>query len=650
MRFQADFGNPNKKVRLAESGKFRLAVLGDFSGRANKGELETGDALAKRKPLNVHFDNIDDIIARLNIAIDLPIGGTGSTRIEINSMDDFHPDELYEKLEIFAEISNLRDRLRDTASFVSAAKEVQEWLGDKTLLKTVDPETQARGSTIPAKDSLNDFSKLVGESTVKHESVSSAIENLLKNAVAPYIEPSADPRQEAMVAAVDGALSGMMRSILHHPDFQIMESLWRSVELLTQRLETDTHLQIVLYDMTAEEVAADLAGAESLKDTGLYKLFIEQPILDEQQGPLSAIAACYTFEQTASHADLLKRIAQIAAESNTPFVASISLDSLSKEGSMPEWEALHSLPAAAYLGLTVPQFMLRTPYGKKSEPIEPFEFEEFTDSKDLSSLLWGHSSILAGLSLGLSYTEQGLSGMDIHSNVTIGEMPFHYYNDSDGDQIALPCTEQLFTETLISQVINQNLMPIVSIRGQPQVQLGSWGSLGGKNLAGPWAPVEIPPIEDTPQAAPAAASPVVEEPVPEATAESTPVATNPEIKDEAISNDIADPEEDSLDEAKSNEIGDDLPQETLNHTVNTMNQDMPEEDSAESNETEIPETTPPEDVENPPETAEIPADDTITEMDKEIDEMLASLNDEGESGDDSDEGIGDLDLDALLDM
>lgn len=487
MRFQADFGNPNKKVRLAGSGKFRLAVMGDFSGRANKGELETGEALANRKPLNVHFDNIEDVIARLNIAIDLPVGATGSTHIEINSMDDFHPDELYEKLEIFEEISRLRNRLRDTASFASAAKEVQEWLGDETLLKPIEQTPQARGTTIPTKDSVEDFAKLVGESTVKKESVSSAIETLLKNAVAPYIEPSADPRQEAMVAALDSALSGMMRSILHHPDFQTMESLWRSVELLTQRLETDTHLKIVLYDITAEEVAADLASAENLKDTGLYKLFIEQPTLDEQQGPLTAIAACYTFEQTASHADLLKRIAQIVAESSTPFIASTGLNSLDQESPVQDWNTLHSLPEASYLALTVPKFMLRIPYGENGEPIDPFDFEELITHEDKSTFLWGHSSILAGLSLGLSYMEQGLRGMNIHSNMRIGEMPYYYYTDPDGDQVALPCTEQLFTETQISQIVSQNLIPIVSIKGQPEVHIGSWGSLGGKNLSGPWA-------------------------------------------------------------------------------------------------------------------------------------------------------------------
>lgn len=483
MRFEANFGNSNKKFRLAESGKFRLAVMGDFSGRASKGQLETGEALARRKPFDVHFDNLDDVIARLNIELNIPVGANGFTNIKIKSMEDFHPDELYQKMGIFSEISRLRDRLRDNASFASVAKEVQEWLGDKSLLNPSEQKTQPRGATIPAKDSIDDFVKLVGDSTVNRKSASSAIKTLLKNAVAPYIEPSADPRQNAMVAAVDSSLSGMMRSILHHPDFQTMESLWRSIELLTQRLETDAHLQIVLYDITAGEVAADLAGSENLKDTALYKLLIEQPALDEQQGPLTAIAACYTFEQTASHAGLLKRIASIVSESGTPFIASVGLECLSNDSPSQEWQALHSMPEAVYLALTVPKFMLRIPYGEKSEPIDPFDFEELITHESVDKFLWGHSSTLVGLSLGLSYMEQGLKKINIHANMDINEMPYHFYTDSSGDQIALPCAEQLLTETEIGEIIRQNLIPIVSIKGRPQVQIGSMSSLSGKNLA-----------------------------------------------------------------------------------------------------------------------------------------------------------------------
>ena len=73
------------------------------------------------------------------------------------------------------------------------------------------------------------------------------------------------------------------------------------------------------------------------------------------------------------------------------------------------WSALRQMPQANYIGLTVPRFMLRWPYGAATEPIESFDFEEFTPQAGLSGMLWANGSILAGLLLGKTFSEQGLA-------------------------------------------------------------------------------------------------------------------------------------------------------------------------------------------------------------------------------------------------
>ena len=84
-----------------EETPFRIAVLGDFTGRANRGNINPG--LAGRKPVFVDRDNIDEILARLNVGINLPILGkdSESVTIKFSEMEDFHPDRLYEKLDVF---------------------------------------------------------------------------------------------------------------------------------------------------------------------------------------------------------------------------------------------------------------------------------------------------------------------------------------------------------------------------------------------------------------------------------------------------------------------------------------------------------------------------------------------------------------------
>jgi type VI secretion system protein ImpC len=90
------------------------------------------------------------------------------------------------------------------------------------------------------------------------------------------------------------------------------------------------------------------------------------------------------------------------------------------------------MPGASYLALLAPRFLLRHPYRKKSDPISSFAFEEFSRSAGLRGMLWGHPALLALCVLGVS-----------GGQLTIGDLPFHYFADADGDRVALPCTERL---------------------------------------------------------------------------------------------------------------------------------------------------------------------------------------------------------------
>ena len=120
--------------------------------------------------------------------------------------------------------------------------------------------------------------------------------------------PAVNPNKDAMVATVDKALSDTMRAVLHQPDFQNAESLWRGVDFLLRRLETSHQLQVHLIDLSAEELAADLSAVTDLSESGLYKLLVEKPSQDADGG-YTYICGAYQFDATPPHADLLGRAA-----------------------------------------------------------------------------------------------------------------------------------------------------------------------------------------------------------------------------------------------------------------------------------------------------------------------------------------------------
>jgi type VI secretion system protein ImpC len=500
MKYTLNFGRmAAKSTRARISGKaFRIAVLGDFSGRANQGTLETSATLASRKPLRVDVDNLEAIVERMGLELHLPIAAEGGTaEVRIESMDDFHPDQLYNKLEVFRKLADLRRRLKNTSTFPGAAAEVGSWGGAAPREGASFPRAKPRSTAIP-HGKLDDFARLIGRNSIGRPPMPA--DELIKRIVGPHIVAAPNPQQESLLACVDEALAATMRRVLHHPDFQSLESLWRSIDLLTRELETDTQLQIVLYDITAEELAADLSSSDALEETGLYSLLVEQPSLDEQQGPLSVLLGNYIFEQTPPHAELLGRIGKIAAAAQAPFIAGISTECLKKKKPeevhpliLESWGALRSMPHSCYLGLAVPRFMLRWPYGAKTEPIESFDFEEFSEHSGLNGMLWANGSILAGLLLGKTFSEQGMNGMKPGSIMSIDDVPFYYYTDADGDQVALPSTERLVSESTAAYVNSQGFMPVLAIRGRPEVRLGGFHSFGGPVLAGPWSPIAVAP-------------------------------------------------------------------------------------------------------------------------------------------------------------
>jgi type VI secretion system protein ImpC len=536
MEYSVNFGRLNRPPSPATPGqKFRLALLGDFSGRANAGKLQTGEALAKSKPIKVDVDNLDDVIARMGLKLSLAMDEEGgAVEVAIGSIDDFHPDQLADNLDVFGELRTLRRNLGNRAGFDRAAKQVLSWGGEEPL---PPPPRRNRGTDV-GHARLSDFARLIGRPAAPSGEEASA-EALMRRLVGPFIQPARDSRQDALIARVDEALSAAMRRMLHHPDFQTAEALWRGVEFLVRRIETGAKMEIVLYDVSAEELAADLAATDALEQTGLYGMLVEQPALDAHQGPLSTVIGFYGFELSPPHADLLGRLAQIAAAARAPFIAGMAPDPLK----LPFHEqhplikdafsALQALPAATYLGLATPRFLLRMPYGRKTDPIDAFAFEEFTRQDGLGGMLWGHPALVPALLLAESFAQQGAK-MKLGAVMGVGDIPYYVYVDPDGEQIALPCTERLYTERQAVQVSQYKVMPLLSIRGRPEVRLGGFTSQAGSPLAGFWAPADIKPpaakAPSAPAAVPVAPRPAME-PEPAAAPEPEAAAEEPATED-----------------------------------------------------------------------------------------------------------------------
>lgn len=136
---------------------------------------------------------------------------------------------------------------------------------------------------------------------------------------------------------------------------------------------------------------------------------------------------------------------------------------------------------ASYLGLALPRFMLRQPYGKESDPIEAFPFEELAAGAPHEDYLWGNPAVLCGYLLAAAFQAEGWD-TQAGGYGEVGELPIHKFKE-DGETQVKPCAEAWLTERATQAMLGKGLIPVLSIRGRDAVRLEVLQSLAGTTFS-----------------------------------------------------------------------------------------------------------------------------------------------------------------------
>ncbi len=482
---------------------FRMLVMGDFSGRANRDLDKSGKALTGRKPILVDRDTLDEVLKRFKMEIELPLLGENAppVRIQFSELDDFHPDALYQQLDVFQALKDTRQSLYDPATFADFVEKLQPPAPPEK--KTAPTQLTAQETTGGLLDQIIEQSQAEPQRTDSSESPTEW-DSFLHGIVKPHLVAKAHPKQQEMIDAVDAAAGELMRMILHHPVFQEMEATWRGLYFLVKRLETDERLTVSLLDLSKDELQADLAAREDLTTSAMYRILVEQTVQTVGGQPWALVAGNFIFKKKKEDIELLGRMAKIAGSSGAPFITGMS-DTLFCENSFAQtadpddwqpqvdsaldeaWDKLRKLPESLYLGLALPCFLLRLPYGADTDPLDLFEFEEMEPDPKHRHYLWGNGCFACALLLGQSFSLQGWQ-MRTGSMLDIDNLPLHIYKDG-GESRLTPCAEVVFTERAAEKILGHGVMPLLSFLNQDRVRLARFQSLKEPltRLAGPWS-------------------------------------------------------------------------------------------------------------------------------------------------------------------
>ena len=336
---------------------------------------------------------------------------------------------------------------------------------------------------------MSDFGALLQkefkpQSDKAKEAVENAVQTLAQQALAGSNLISGDVLAtiEGLIAQLDKKLTEQINLILHTEEFQKLEGAWRGLHYLVNNTETDEMLKVRVMNISKNDLAKTL---KKYKGTAWDQSPIFKKMYEEEFGqfggePFGSIVADYYFDNSAPDVELLTSMAKVAAASHAPLITAANpsvmlMESwqelanprdLTKIFQTPEhaaWRSFRESEDSRYVGLAMPRFLARMPYGAKTDPVEEFDFEEDTSAEGSKNYTWANAAYAMAVNINRSFKEYGWCSRirGIESGGAVEGLPVHSFPTDDGG-VAMQCpTEIAISDRREAELAANGFMPLV---------------------------------------------------------------------------------------------------------------------------------------------------------------------------------------------
>jgi len=335
----------------------------------------------------------------------------------------------------------------------------------------------------------SDFASLLNrefkpKSDKARDAVQSAVQTLAQQALSHTALVSDDSIRsiEALIQALDAKLTEQINLIMHHPEFQGLESAWRGLHYLVNNTETDEYLKIKVFNASKKEIGRTL---KKFRGTAWDQSPFFKKIYEEEYGqfggePFGLLVGDYYFDHSPMDVQLLADMGQVAAAAHAPFLASaapsvMQMESwgelanprdLTKIFQTPEyaaWRSLRESEDSRYIGLCMPRFLARLPYGSATDPVEEFKFEEDTAGGSSENYTWCNAAYAMATNITRAFKLYGWCSniRGVESGGAVEGLPAHTFPDDDGG-VAMKCpTEIAISDRREAELAKNGFMPLI---------------------------------------------------------------------------------------------------------------------------------------------------------------------------------------------
>ncbi len=287
---------------------------------------------------------------------------------------------------------------------------------------------------------------------------------------------------DEMIAEIDKKLSLQLDAILHHPDFQKLESAWRSLKFLVDRTDFRENIKIELLNVSKEDLLEDFEDSPEVVKSGLYKIVYTAEYGQFGGQPYAAMIGNYEFGPGPQDIKLLQYIAAVAAMAHAPFIAAAGpqffgldnfqglpnlkdLKSIFEGPQYTKWQSFRESEDARYVGLTLPRFLLRLPYGPDTQPVKAFNYQEDV-SGNHEHYLWGNTAFAFATRLTESFAKYRWCANIIGpmGGGAVEDLPLHQYEAMGAVQTKIP-TEVLISERREFELAEEGFIALTMRKG-----------------------------------------------------------------------------------------------------------------------------------------------------------------------------------------
>jgi type VI secretion system protein ImpC len=287
---------------------------------------------------------------------------------------------------------------------------------------------------------------------------------------------------EALVGEIDRKLSGQVNEILHNDDFQKLEGAWRGLHYLVSNTETDETLKIRVMNISKKELGKTLKRYKGITwdQSPIFKQVYEEEFGMFGGEPLGCLVGDYHFDHSPPDVELLTEIMKTSAASHMPFIAGASpttfqmdswqelsnprdLTKIFQTAEYAPWRSLREADDSRYIGLAMPRFLARLPYGAKTDPVDEFDFEEETEGGDHSAYTWCNSAYAMARNINMAFKLYGWCTKirGVESGGAVENLPCHTFPTDDGG-VDMKCpTEIAITDRREAELAKNGFMPLL---------------------------------------------------------------------------------------------------------------------------------------------------------------------------------------------